>query len=248
VRLAKADGSSPMLNALKKFALGSRGPDALRFEALMFLKEKGAVDAGPHRVCSRGKWTDIQLLAAEISAEPRASASSPEFLERVKDGMYAMKAADFDLAEACFREALDEEPDSRIAAYNLCTVWLHRDGSEGAKMARARLEQLHRDFPDYPFAAIALSQFAGMDGDFQKARDLLAPIFRAKQLHISEATALFTAQVQLALTERDLDGAERALELLRQIADDDDTNVQILRRQIDRASRKSGLRGLFSRF
>ena len=169
-------------------------------------------------------------------------------LERIKDGMYAIKASDYDLAEACFREALDEEPDSCIAAYNLCTVWLRRDGSEGEKMARARLEQLHRDYPDYPFAAIALSQFAGMDRDFQKARDLLAPIFRTKQLHISEATALFTAQVQLALEERDLDGAERAFELLRQFADEDDANVQMLRRQIDRASRKRGLRGLFSMF
>ncbi|MDA1051185.1 MAG: hypothetical protein O3C40_11990 [Planctomycetota bacterium] len=248
LRLAKADGSPPMLDALTKFALGTRGPDALRFEALTFLKEKDAVDAGPHRVFSRGKWTNIQLLAAEISSEPRDSASSPKVLELMRDGALATQACDYDFAEACFREALEEEPDNCGAAYNLCTVWLHRDGDEGQQRARRQLEQLHREFPDYVFATVALAQFAGMGGEFQRARDLLAPIYQAKQLHISEAMALFIAGAQIALEERDLERAERAYELLRQFADEDDVNMQALRRRIDKASQKGGLRGLFSRF
>ena len=46
---------------------------------------------------------------------------------------------------------------------------------------------LHEEHPDYPFAAIALAQFAAGDGEFQRARDLLAPCFEATQLHTSEA-------------------------------------------------------------
>ncbi|MBI2479400.1 MAG: hypothetical protein HYV60_12435 [Planctomycetia bacterium] len=248
MRLAKADSSPPMLDALKQFALGSCGPDSMRFDVLAFLKEKGAIDAGPHRVYSRGKWTEVQLLGAEIFSEPRDSASSPEVLELIKDGMLATREFDYESAEACFRKALEEEPDNCSAAYNLCTVWLRRDGDDGEARARTRLEQLHRDFPEYVFAAIALSQFAAHDCDFQKARDLLAPVFRAERLHISEAMALFTAGAQIALEEHDLDGAERAYELLRQIADEDDANMQALRRRIDRASKPSGLRRLFSKF
>jgi len=246
MRLAKADGSPPMLDALKQFALGLRGPDSMRFEALTFLKEKGAVDSGPHRVYSRGEWTDIQLFAAEISNEPAHSAASPRVLELVIAGIEATRTGNYAFAEARLQAALEEEPNNCSAVYNLCVIWLRRDGRVGEKRARTRLQQLQQNSPDYPFAAIALSQFAAMDGDFQRARDLLAPIFLAKKLHVSEAMSLFTAQVQIALAERDLEGAERAFELLCQFSDESDVNVRELRRRIDRASKKSGLRSLFS--
>ncbi|MEO8494642.1 MAG: tetratricopeptide repeat protein [Planctomycetota bacterium] len=248
LRLAMADQSPPMLDALKTFALGSRGPDAMRSSALMFLKEQGVVDAGPHRIYARGKWTDIQLLAAEIYSAPIPSASSPQALELVVAGIEAMKTGDYRLAEVAFEEALEEEPDNCSAAYNLCAIWLRRDGNAGKRKARTRLEQLHKDSPDYPFATIALAQFAAMDGEFQTARDLLAPIFQAKRLHISEATALFTSQTQIALEEGDLAGAEQSFDLLCEFADEGDANLPVLRRRIDKASRKGGWLGLGSWF
>ena len=246
--LAMAHGSPQMLDALKDFALGMRGPDSMRFEVLQFLKEKGAIDAGPHRVYSRGAWTEIELLAWEIYDEPVNVPTSPRVLERIENGIEAMHALDYDSAEVCFEEALEAEPNNCTAAYNLCASWLQRRGNALKQKAQTRLEQLHRDFPDYPFAAIALAQCAGMDRDFQKARDLLAPIYKAKRIHISEAKALFTAQTQLALEERDLDGAERAYQFLCQISNADDSSMRMLRKRIDKASRKSGLRALFSRF
>ena len=60
--------------------------------------------------------------------------------------------------------------------------------------------------------------------------------------------ALFVCQAQIALEERDIESAERAYELLRQIADEDDGNLRMLRERIDRASPKRGLRGLLSAF
>ena len=69
MRMAAADGSPAMLDALQQFALGSRGPDAMRHEALNILGRKGRVDSGPHRFYSRGKWTEIKLFMAEINWE-----------------------------------------------------------------------------------------------------------------------------------------------------------------------------------
>jgi len=246
MRLAMADQSPPMLEALKDFAFGSRGPDALRFETLQFLREQSVIDAGPHHIYSRGKWTDIQLLAAEITGEPRPSSSSARVRELLEDGFYAMRATDFETAEAAFSEALAEEPDNCSAAYNLCAVWMRRDGEEGERRAIPRLEQLHREHPDYTFAAIALAQFAAGAGEFQRARDLLAPCFKMTRLHTSEATALFAAQAQIALEENDIDAAERAFDMLCDIADEDDPQIMAVRYRIDRASRKKGLRGFFS--
>ena len=84
---------------------------------------------------------------------------------------------------------LDKEPDNRSAVYNLCVVWLERDGEAGRRRAQARMEEIHEQFPDYLFAPISLAQFAAMDGDLDRARDLLEPIFEAKKLHASEAIA-----------------------------------------------------------
>ena len=110
-----------------------------------------------------------------------------------------------------------------------------------------RLEQLYREHPDYTFAAIALAQFAARAGDFQRARDLLAPCFKVTRLHTSEATALFAAQAQIALEENDIDAAERAFDMLCEIADEDDPQTMAVRYRIDRASsKKKGLRGHLS--
>jgi predicted Zn-dependent protease len=246
MRLAMADQSPPMLDALKDFAFGSRGPDALRFEALQFLRERKVIDAGPHHIYSRGEWTDIQLLAAKITGEPRPSSSSARVLELLEDGFYSMRENDFETAESAFSQALAEEPGNCSAAYNLCALWMRRDGEKGKQRAIPRLEQLHRDHPDYPFAAIALAQLAAADGEFQRARDLLAPCYKVTQLHISEATALFAAQAQVALAESDIDAAERAFDMLCEIADEDDPQIMAVRYCIDRASGRKGLRGLFS--
>jgi len=246
MRLAMADQSPSMLDALKDFAFGTRGPDALRFETLQFLRERAVIDAGPHRVYSRGKWTDIQLFAAEISGEPRPSSSSARVLELVEQGFYAMRDSDFETAEAVFSEALIEEPDNCSAAYNLCATWMQRDGEEGERRAIPRLEQLHREHPDYTFAPIALAQIAARAGDFQRARELLTPCYQVKRLHTSEAIALFAAQAMIALEENDIDAAERAFDMLREIGDEDHPQIMAVRSCIDRASSKKGLRGLLS--
>ena len=62
MRLAMADQSSPMLSALKDFAFGSRGPDAMRFEVMSFLREQKVIDAGPHQ----------RLQSWEVDGDPTA--------------------------------------------------------------------------------------------------------------------------------------------------------------------------------
>lgn len=247
MRLAMTDQSSPMLEALRAFAFGSRGPDALRHEALQFLRQHEVIDAGPHRFFSRGEWTEVQLVTAEITSQPRPSKSSAHVLKLLEEGFFAMRDNDFQTAEAAYSQALAEEPGNCSATYNLCGIWMRRDGTAGERRALPVLEQLHKEHPDYTFAAIALAQLAAADGQFQRARDLLAPCFKLTQLHITEATALFAAQVQIALDENDLDAAEKAFAMLSRILDDDDPIVVAVRSRIDRASRKSWLRGLFSR-
>jgi len=245
MKMAAADGSPAMLDALQHFAFGSRGPDAMRHEALNILGRGGRVDSGPHRFYSRGKWTDIKLFMAEISWESTPCAT-PWEQELVETGTEALNDGDYTLAEESFNRILDKEPDNCSAAYNLCVVWLERDGEAGRRRAQARMEEIHDRFPDYLFAPISLAQFAAIDGDLDRARDLLEPILDAKELHVTEAIALFTAQVQIAVKRREFASAEQSLELLVQIAGEDDPKVARLRRLIDNASGRRGLRRLLS--
>jgi hypothetical protein len=72
MRMAAADGSPAMLDALQQFAFGLRGPDDMRHEALNVLCREARVDSGPHRFYSRGEWIKLKLFTAEISWEPEA--------------------------------------------------------------------------------------------------------------------------------------------------------------------------------
>ncbi len=247
LRVAADDGSPAMLDALQRFAFGVRGPDEMRHEALGILGRAGRVDAGPHRFYSRGKWTEIKLFMAEINWEARKCAS-PRVQELVETGTEAMRNGDFALAEESFQRILAEEPDNCCAAYNLCVVWLERDGKVGRRRAQAGLEEIHEQFPDYLFAPISLAQFAAMDGDLDRAGELLAPILNVKKLHASEAIALFTAHAQIAVKRREFDAAEQSWALLAQIAGQDDPKVARLRRLIDTASRGPQLSRLLSKF
>jgi tetratricopeptide (TPR) repeat protein len=243
MKMAVAEGSPAMLDALQQFAFGLRGPDAMRNEVLNILGERGHVDSGPHRFYCRGKWTEVKLFMAEINWE-RTECATPGVRDLVETGTEALSNGDFTLAEESFNRILDMEPDNCCAAFNLCLVWLERDGRVGRRRAQARMEEIRDQFPDYLFARISLAQFAAIDGDLDRASDLLEPVFCAKRLHASEAIALFTAQVQIAVKRREFDSAEQSLELLAQFAGEDDPKVVKLRRFIHNASGRHRLRQL----
>jgi tetratricopeptide (TPR) repeat protein len=246
MKMAAADGSPAMLDALQHFAFGVRGPDAMRHEALNILGRSDRVDSGPHRFYSRGEWTEIKLFMAQISWKATQCAT-PYVQELVETGTEALRNGDFALAEESFNRVLDKEPDNCSAAYNLCVVWMERDGAAGRRRARARIEEIHDQFPDYLFAPISLAQFAAMDGDLDRASDLLKPILDVKTLHVTETIALFIAQVQIAIQRREFDSAEQSLALLIELAGEDDPKVVQLRRLIDTASHGRGPRRLLSR-
>ncbi|MEO1529492.1 MAG: hypothetical protein AAFX06_29060, partial [Planctomycetota bacterium] len=249
MRLAMADGSPQMLDALKVFALGARGPDKMRMDALLFLKERNALGDGPHKVYSRGKWTTIQLLSAEIYSEAEDSNSCPEVVDLMTDGVQSMHDGDYDRAESCFENILRVEPTNTNAIYNRCAVWMHRDGPEGVERARPEIERLHQEVPDYTFARVAVAQFASEEGRHQDAREILAPIYRQARLHVTEAIALFSAQADICLASDDFAGVETAIAMLSQLSGEDDPRVMHFKHRMSRdsGSLRSALQHLLKR-
>ena len=225
LNFAKAVASDSLLDALRDFAYGHRGPDAIRHEALMFLNSNGHLDSGPHRVYFDGKWREIQLLQAEIYWEPDESNDSPEVRKLYEEGHAALVDREYERAEECFDAVLDKDEHHISALYNRCTVWMHRDGDAGWARAKRVLENLHRDHPDYVFARTTLVNYLLDDGKVDEAKEMLVPVHRRKRLHVTEARALFSAQAEICQHEGDLAGCQRTIDMLANILDENDATV-----------------------
>ena len=211
----------------------------------MELHERGAIDAGPHRIFSRGKWTDVKLFAPEIYFEAAVDVE-PWESELARIGTEAMYRDDYDAAERAWEESLKRNPDSRTAAFNLAMVWMSRDGEVGRHRAEARIRELHEQYPDYIFASIALAELAAQDGDLDRAAVLIAPVMGQKRFHVSEATALFAAQAQFAIARGELAVAEQAHALLVEICGADHSVTTGIRELIDAANSRISSRELLS--
>ena len=245
LRAAKVDKSPAMLDALRQFASGMRGPDDMRYGALSFLCAQGFINSGPHRFYSRGQWTEVKVFTAKITCEQRGGSRWEELFEI---GTAASNRGDYTLAEETFNKILEQDPSNHIAAYNLCSVWLNRDGDAGRQRAETKLNELRETVPDYLFVPIALAHLAAIDHDFVRAAELLRPIWDVKELHVSEAKAFFTTQVLMAVEQRRFEIAEMSLAALTQIVDQHDPLLTTLRNRIKRASKPSAASRIASLF
>ncbi len=232
--LAKFSTSKPMFDALKTFAFGQRGPDSLRSDALMFLSRENIVDVGPHRFFSLGKWTEVQLFSPEITSE-HTRESEPWKMELARIGFDAQSNGDDDRAEEIWLQILERDPEDLAATFNLAIVWLNRNGRNDKTTALAKLEELHEKHPDYIFASIALANIAVADGDLERANQLSGFAMKQKRLHISEASALFGLQVQIALARRQVESAEMAYSMLVNVVGKDAPAAIQARHMIDSA-------------
>ena len=231
LNFALSDATPPMLAALKDFAFGTRGPDNLRHKAMMALKRESVIDAGPHRFFSRGRWTEVELIGCEITDEPlEAETWKSEFLE---EGYWAMQKGDLEVAERAFQQVLDRDPSCRSARFNLAGVWQRRGLGNDSEKAKREIRQLHAEYPDYCFAALAVALFEAEQGNMDLSKQLMKKVIERPQLHISEALMLFTTQAQVALLEDDLKAAESSWNTMCQIAGEDDPRVIQLRQRID---------------
>jgi tetratricopeptide (TPR) repeat protein len=229
--LAKADGAPDMLDALKDFATGQRGPDSMRASALMFIREKGHIGNEPIRFWSKGAWTEVASYCSEIDFEPVPHAN-PEVTDLVSDGILAMRRDDLQTAERTFRQCIELDPDYPTAWHNLAAVLLLRKNKADNEKGRRILHELFDRFPDYVFARISLAQLAIQDGRIEDAKELIAPLVGRTRWQASEAMAHGAVNVELALAMKDYRAAEVSLNIMRQL-DEDDPRIEQLRRRID---------------
>lgn len=201
--LAKAGRNPHLLEALKAFVLGQRGPDKLRMEVAHFLSEAGQLPSGMTRLWVQGKWSDMLLMGFEIYGEAEHK-HSRQVDKLAEEAISALRRDDSSRAEELLKKALELEPDSPDLLNNLAAAY----EVQGRKQeALALAEQIHQRFPDYFFGKVSRARMLIQQGKIEPARQLLTPLLELKRLHFTEFDGLCAAFIDLYLAEKNREAA-----------------------------------------
>ena len=216
LRIAKTAQTPELLAALRDFALSTRGPDQMRFEAARAASKAGLIPPGAVRLWSQGMWRELLLLDFEFDDEPTFK-HAPQVEKWLAESIRAEKANDADRAEELLQRALAAEPDAPDLLNNLATIHQMR-GRMGE--ANALLRELVEKHPDYSYPRISLALDAIKGGKLEQAEALLRPLLTRKRFNIQEFGFFCHAQMELLLAKHQPEGAQSWLGMWARIDPD----------------------------
>jgi tetratricopeptide (TPR) repeat protein len=206
-----------MLQAVRDFALGQRGPDRLRVQASHLADQAGLMPPGPRRLWLGGEWHDTRTLNYEIYTGAVERHHAPGVFDLLNQSMDALQAGEPERAERVLRKALAIDPDDPVVMNNLAVACAQQGREDESEAISIRLHERH---PDYLFGRTALANLASERGEVDRARELLKPLLDRQRLHVGEFISLCMAQVQLALAEGNRQQVEQWLGMWRQVTPD----------------------------
>lgn len=227
-------GTPELRESLKKFALGRRGSDEQRFQAAMQLVDAGILPAVPLKMWVAGVEQEILPIRYEIYTEP-VSVHGPKVRDLLSKAGMALNQGDGARSESLLRKALALEPNSPDIVHNVGNSLLVQGRTAEA---RAMLEENHRRHPDYFFGRTYMAMEHARAARIEAAEALVAPLRLQRRLHVSEFSALMGAEVELALSQRDEQGAEGFVDQLEQLRPGHPTIAQLRRRIAQRRSQQ----------
>ena len=226
--------ATPQLReSLKNFALGRRGSDEQRLHAALQLVDAGILPSGPLKMWVAGAEQELLPIRYEIYTEP-VSVHGPKVQALLSQAGMALNHGDGARSESLLRKALALEPESPDIVHNLGNS-LFVQGKTAA--AQAMLAENHRRYPDYFFGRTYMAMEHARAGRTKSAEALVAPLRLQRRLHLSEFSSLMGAEVELALSRRDVQEAERFVNQLQQMRPGHPMIAQLQRRITQRAGR-----------
>jgi tetratricopeptide (TPR) repeat protein len=218
--------------SLRDFALGQRGPDAMRIEAARAAQAAGLLPIGMTRLWTRGAWRDLPLMGWEIHAEPYEK-HRPPVEGWLHEATEALRMQDTARAEQLLLRALEREPDAPDLLNNLSAAYSIEGRTDEAE---AIIRRIHERNPDYLHGRANLARFLIQDGKFDEAEALLDPSLARPRLHVSEFSALMNARIELLVARKERQAAHTWLDVWRAVDPDNPVGV-ILEERLEQAGR-----------
>lgn len=203
VRLASHLATPELLAALRDFALGRYGADALRVKAAEAAVQAELLPRGHVKMWVAGRQQDVLLLGFEVHHQPLRH-GSPEVEQLIAAGVNSLYQDDGAESEKLLKQALELAPDDPLVLNNLAAAYEAQGKSEAGE---ALLEETYRRFPDYLFARTNLAHSYARRGRIDEAEALVEPLLNIRRLHRSELASLCGAQIEIALARRNSQAA-----------------------------------------
>jgi tetratricopeptide (TPR) repeat protein len=233
LRVALLAETPELLSALRDFALGRRGSDALRTRAAEAACRAGLIASGKVRMWLQGEWRETLVFGFELHGEAVVN-HSPKIHNLISKGIEADNAGDGARAEQLFRQALELEPDAPDTMNNLATaIQLQGRIDEAIELTR----EIHRRHPDYLFARVTLARLHVQDGQVEEARAMLDPLLARRRLHFAEFAVLCMAEIDVALAGGQPEAARSWVDLWES-GEPDHPGIPHFRRRVGEARRE----------
>lgn len=237
---------TPALNeALRAYAFGRRGPDRLRFEAMSHLSTIGVIPSDPVQMWLRGKWSEVEPLAFDVTQEPIDPGYGPPASDWSTEAYEALQSDDGERAEILLRKCLTLVGERPWLLNNLAAALLIQGRDDESVSLTRRVQE---QWPDYFFGRIALTHELLRDDKVAEAEDVLHELCRRKRrLHTTEFSALCHAQVRLLLRSKKFEGAEMWMGMWERVVPDD-ADLDECKRALTWSREARSLAGSFGRF
>jgi tetratricopeptide (TPR) repeat protein len=211
VTLITMAGAPELLEMLKNFVLGPHGPDQMRIEAANSLCQRGLLPSGETWMYIRGERQKVLLIGFEVGDESEdREATTPQVKKIAQQATLALYERDWQRARQLINEGLALDPDNLTLLNNLASVYEMQGRKE---KAYALVRGIHQRQPNYLFARVSLARVAIIDGELERAHELLEPLLQRKKLHVSEFDNLCMAFIELYLAEDNRDAARTWFEM-----------------------------------
>jgi len=139
----------------------------------------------------------VELLQATFTVTNQQKIYHTPEVERImEEAMPLLRAEKCAQAEKLFRRAITLEPLQPDLLNNLASsLTLQGREADGMRL----IETVHILFPDYLFARTSLAVLAMRADNYERASELLAPLFSRREFHISEFNALCSALIEFSI-------------------------------------------------
>lgn len=212
------DGDAAALDTLRKLLTRPCGPDQVRMDLDLWLKENSFVDTSQaQQLLIRGEVQELALSQKRLHSEQTDIGLPPAAQARLDQMHQLLRQADLQGGMRIAKELAAAYPQQATLAGNIASIKeaLGHDLDE----VEAQFQRAAELDPAYFFAQAGLARIAARNGDTERARELLKPLHGHEEYHFSEWRAILLAERAIALAQQDMNAVfewDDALETLKE--------------------------------